>query len=95
MDRRGAKRFIAAAGARGSSAVEFSTHALFESMPDDGVSACDVLHVLANVDDVLPQNDHGRRWKVYGPVVAGDRYAVVVLLLDVDRLRVITSHDPP
>lgn len=95
MDRRGAKRVIAAAGARGSAVVEFTTHALFEAMPDDGVSACDVFHVLSNVDEVLPQNDHGRRWKAYGPVVAGDRYTVVVVLLAGGRLRVVTTHDPP
>ena len=95
MDRRGAKRVIAAAGARGRAAVEFTTHALFDAMSDDGVSACDVFHVLSNVDEILPQNDHGRRWKAYGPVVGGDRYAVVVLLLEGGRLRVITTHDLP
>ena len=95
MDRRTAKRIIAAAGARGHAAVEFSVHTLFEAMVDDGVTACDVFHALANVEDVVPQDDGGRKWKAYGPLVSGDRYSVVTVVLDGARVRVVTTHEPP
>jgi len=95
MDRRTAKRVIARAGARGYAAVEFTTHAFFEAMVDDGVSAHDVFHVLAHIEDLVPQDDCGRKGKAYGPLVAGDRYAVVTLILVDKRVRVVTTHDPP
>jgi hypothetical protein len=95
MDQRTAMRVIARAGARGFAAVEFTTHGFFEAMVDDGVSAHDVFHALAHVEDLVPQNDGGRKWKAYGPLVSGDRYAVVTLILVDKRVRVITTHDPP
>lgn len=60
MDRRSAMRVIARAGSRGHVGVEFTTHAFFEAMVDDGVSAHDVFHALAHVEDVVPQDDTGR-----------------------------------
>ena len=33
--------------------VEFSLHALEDSMPDDGVSVADVLHALAHATEAL------------------------------------------
>jgi hypothetical protein len=95
MDRRTAMRVIARAGARGFAAVEFTTHAFLEAMVDDGVSAQDVFHVLAHIEDLVAEDDFGRKWKAYGPLVSGDRYAVVTLLLVDKRVRVITTHDPP
>jgi hypothetical protein len=95
MDRRAVKRIVARAGALGGEAVEFTVHALFESMADDGVTAQDVFHVLAHVEEVVPQDDEGTIWKAYGPLVSGDEYAVVTLMLDRGRVRVLTTHDPP
>lgn len=90
-----AKKVIRAAGARGQDAVEFTAHAADESMADDGVSAYDVFHLLEYAEDVLRQTGAREKWKVYGPLVAGERYAVVVLIIEDDRVRVVTVHYPP
>ena len=42
-------------------------------MADDGVSAYDVFHVLQNAEEVLRQPGDQEKWKVYGPIVAGDQ----------------------
>jgi hypothetical protein len=95
MDGRAVKRIVARAGAVGGEAVEFTVHALLETMPDDGVTVQDVFHVLAHVEEVAPQDEDGRKWKAYGPIVGGEEYAVVTLLLDGGRVRVLTTHEPP
>lgn len=90
-----AKRIIRAAGARGHEAVEFTVHAADESMADDGVSAYDVFHVLENAEEVLRQASDREKWKVYGALVAGEPFAVVVLIIEDERVRVVTVHYPP
>lgn len=77
--------------------VVFSDHAETESMVDDDVTREDVLHVLLNAIEAEHQNKE--KWKVYGPIVDGDEYAVVV---DVHEGRehgrvafVVTTHYPP
>ena len=95
MDAESVKRLVVAAGALGAEAVEFTVHALIEAMADDGVSAHDIFHALANAEELQAQDDEGKKWKVYGPLVSGDQYAVVIITLVNDRVRVITTHYPP
>jgi hypothetical protein len=45
--------------------------------------------------DVVQDDDAGMKWKVYGRLVSGAPYAVVVRILDGDCIRVITIHPPP
>lgn len=90
-----ARRLIHAAGARGEADVEFTVHAAEESMPDDGLTAHDVFHVLEYATDVVRQPSEREKWKVYGPILSGDAFAVVVLIIEDNRVRVLTVHPPP
>lgn len=90
-----AKRLIQAAGARGHDAVEFTVHAAAESMADDCLTAHDVFHLLEHATDVVRQSDTREKWKVYGPVMSGDLFAAVVVILEQRRVRVVTVHLPP
>jgi hypothetical protein len=74
--------------------IRFSSHALLDSMPDDGVFRHDVEHALVHAHDVLAQDGEGRKWKVTGPLVNGDEYAVVVNVY-ADHVFVVTCHYPP
>ena len=95
MTPRAAKRIIQAAGARGFDAVEFTLHAARESMIDDGLTAHDVFHLLEHADEVARQPGETEKWKVYGPVLAGEQFAAVVVLVEAERVRVVTVHLPP
>jgi len=84
---------IAAAVAAGR--VEFTYHALNESMPDRGLSVSDVLGALETATAGLPQNDDGTKWKVYGRLLNDEELAVVVRIRDRSIVVVITAHFPP
>jgi hypothetical protein len=60
------------AAALASGRIEFTYHALNESMPARGLSASDVLEAPASASFAEPQNDEGTKWKV-SPVVARRR----------------------
>ncbi|MDP2340416.1 MAG: DUF4258 domain-containing protein [Deltaproteobacteria bacterium] len=75
-------------------AVVLGAHAISESMRDDDVTFDDVRHLLANADEVIAEDDTGLKWKVYGRLVNGADYAVVVNV-HADHLYVITCHNPP
>ncbi len=90
-----ALRLIHDAGARGEAAVDFTVHAAEESMLDDGLTAHDVFHALAGATEVVRQPGEREKWKAYGPILSGDTFAVVVLVIEERRVRVITVHPPP
>ena len=75
--------------------IEFSAHALEDSMPDDGVTVEDILHVLIHGERAIVENDARTKWKVYGPVISGDSYAVVVFFARDKVVIVVTAHYPP
>ena len=75
--------------------VEFSEHALVDSMPDDGVFVADVIHLLLNPVDATAQDDVGRKWKVHGYLISGDPYVVVTRIRGADVVIVVTCHPPP
>lgn len=63
-------------------------------MPDDDVFAPDVLNALVNATGAVEQDDVGVKWKIYGPIIDGSEYAVVVEIRG-DPLFVVTCHLPP
>jgi hypothetical protein len=81
-------------GLASEGSVVFGEHAFTESMGDDGVFPADVLHVLENATECLAQDDDRLKFKVYGPIIDGSDYAVVVNVSD-DHLFVVTCHLPP
>ena len=93
MDERGALRFIADALAGGR--VEFTHHAMHESMPERGLEIQDVLVALRTATSALLQDDSGTKWKVYGSMTNGDELAVVVRFRTALVVLVITAHNPP
>ena len=88
-----ALQLIAAALAAGR--VEFTYHALNESMPDRSLSISDVLGALETATSGEPQNDEGTKWKVYGSLVNDEELAVVVRIREQLVVVVITAHAPP
>jgi len=86
-------RLIATAVAAGR--VQFTYHALNESMPDRGLAVSDVLHVLENATSAEPQDEAGTKWKVYGQILNSDELAVVVRIRERSIVIVITAHPPP
>jgi hypothetical protein len=90
-----AKALRTIAGAATAGRVVFSVHAQTESMPDDGVSIDDVLHVLIAATGIHAEDDTGAKWKVYGPVVSGAAYAVVVRIRGDRVIVIVTCHLPP
>lgn len=93
MTEAAALRLIAAALASGR--IEFTYHALNESMPDRGLSVSDVLDALESASSAEPQNDEGTKWKVFGRLLSDEELAVVVRIRDQGLVVVITAHPPP
>jgi hypothetical protein len=88
-----ALQLIAAALAAGR--VEFTYHALNESMPDRGLSVSDVLGALESATAGEPQNDEGTKWKVFGRLLNDEELAIVVRIREQRIIVIITAHAPP
>ena len=93
MTEAAALRLIAAALT--SDRIEFTYHALNESMPDRGLSVSDVLAALESASSAEPQNNEGTKWKVFGRLLNDEELAVVVRIRDQGLVVVITAHPPP
>jgi len=84
---------VIASAARGGR-VEFSEHALVDSMPDDGCSwrMCSTC--------CPPGGRHARgrvreQVKIHGHIVSGEAYVVVARIRGDDIVIVVTCHPPP
>ncbi len=88
-----ALQLIAAALAAGR--VEFTYHALNESMPERGLSISDVLGALETATTGEPQNDERTKWKIYGRLLSDEALAVLVRIREKRVVIVITAHFPP
>jgi hypothetical protein len=75
--------------------VEFTYHALNESMPDRGLSVSDVLGALESATTGEPQNNEGTKWKVFGRLFNDEELAVVVRIREQSVIVIITAHAPP
>jgi hypothetical protein len=93
MNERAALRSIARAVSEGR--VDIGYHIAVEKMEPLDLFPDDILHLLANGHSALVQDDDGRKWKVYGPVVNGEEWAVVVRFRPDLVVVLITVHPPP
>lgn len=66
-----------------------------EETASEGCTVADVLFVLENAEEAIVEDVKRDKWKVYGHALSGTALAVVTLLIDRSRLRVITVHLPP
>src|SRR5688572_24854267 len=99
MDAATAITVIREALAAGGSRVDWSTHVVSTSMPDDGVSTAQAEHVVnnADVDDVERDHRTVNRWMIIGPLSSADdaaEYVVIVFIRRELSIVIVTCYKP-